>query len=149
MAVLTPMPRATVRTTVAENAGARNKERNAWRVMSPVYCQPIHARLGVPRFLLLRPHPQRLHLPVQIAALQAQQFRRARDIPVGLFELLENILALRRFAHFLQAAEAVQRPVGLAARGCSGMCRASTRTCGFRITMRSIRFFNSRTLPGQ
>src|ERR1035438_4896928 len=40
----------------------------------------------VPRLvgLFLRPNPQRLHLAVQIASLQPQQFRRSRDVPVGL-----------------------------------------------------------------
>ena len=71
--------------------------------------------------------------------------------PLRLFELLQNVLALGSFADFLQAAEAVDGALEHlpARRGCSGMWRASTRTCGFMITMRSIRFFSSRTLPGQ
>src|ERR1035438_6370757 len=51
--------------------------------------------------LFLWPDAQRLHLPVQIAPLQPQQFRRAGDIPAGLFQLLENVVAFRRLADLL------------------------------------------------
>src|ERR1039457_5395637 len=67
--------------------------------------------------LFLRPDAQRLHLAIQIAPLQAQQFGGARDVPVRLFELLENVVALRRLADILQAAESFQRTVGLPPRG--------------------------------
>src|SRR5947209_16437326 len=72
------------------------------------------ASLTVP--LLLRPDPQRLHLPIQITALQPEQLRGTRHIPVRLFQLLQNVLALRRFAHLLQTAEAIQRTLDRFAR---------------------------------
>src|ERR1035441_453740 len=59
---------------------------------------------------------QRLRLAMYVTSLQPQQFGGPRDVPVGLFQLLENVLALRRLADLLQAAEAVQRTVGLLAR---------------------------------
>ena len=67
---------------------------------------------GLRRCLFLRPDPQRLHFAIEVAALQAEQFGGAGDVAVGLFELLEDVLALGGFADFLQAAEAVQRAVG-------------------------------------
>src|SRR5258708_39330937 len=60
---------------------------------------------------------QGLHLPIEMAALQAQQFGGARDVPSGLFEFLENVVALGRLTHFLQAAEAVHRTVEHGAPG--------------------------------
>src|SRR5579864_1058983 len=49
--------------------------------------------------------PQRLHFAVKIAALETEQFSGARYVPVGLFELLEDVIALHGFSHFLQTAE--------------------------------------------
>src|SRR5580658_2922901 len=53
-----------------------------------------------PGSLFLWPDPQRLHLPIKITPLQPQQLRRPRHIAVGLFQLLQNILALHGFADF-------------------------------------------------
>ena len=46
---------------------------------------------------------QRLHLAVEMAALQAQHFRRMADVVAGLFNLLLNVFALVGVAGLLQA----------------------------------------------
>src|ERR1035437_9208603 len=61
--------------------------------------------------LFLRCNAQGLHLAIEMTALQAQKFRGAGHVALGFFELLEDVAALRGFAHVLQAAETLHGPV--------------------------------------
>ncbi len=51
--------------------------------------------------LFLRSDAQCLHFAIKVAAFQPQEFGSASDVAAGLFEFLEDVLALRRFADFL------------------------------------------------
>src|SRR5579862_5432755 len=44
---------------------------------------------------------ERFHLPVKITAFQAEQFGRAGDVAISLFQLLEDVFALHGFAQLL------------------------------------------------
>src|ERR1041385_8653417 len=55
--------------------------------------------------LLLHRNSQRLHLAVQMAALQPQDFRRARDIAMVLIQLLQDVIALIGGACLVQRGE--------------------------------------------
>src|SRR6201996_2022831 len=72
-----------------------------------LYRMPGNAvsRLFFERALFLRRDPQRLHLAIQIAAFQPEQLRSTRDIAARLLQLAQNVLTLRGFLHFMQAAE--------------------------------------------
>src|SRR5579863_10678698 len=67
---------------------------------------------GAWAWLFLGPDPQRLHLSIKIAALQAQKLRGTRHVSVGLFQLFEDVLALHRLADLLEAAEPLRGPLG-------------------------------------
>src|SRR5215475_4996677 len=75
----------------------------------------LAGRRRTPEHLLLGSNPEGLHLSVEIAPLESQQFRGARDVSAGVLELLQDVLAFGRFAHVLQASEPAA-PFGLAAR---------------------------------
>ena len=47
--------------------------------------------------------PKRLHLAIEMAALQAQQLRRMADVVAGLFNFLLDVFALVGVARLLQA----------------------------------------------
>src|ERR1019366_7246672 len=66
---------------------------------------------------LLGRDPQRLHLAVQVRALQAQHVGGAGDVALGLVELLEDVVALGRLADLMQAAEALDGAVEDGAAG--------------------------------
>src|SRR3954466_15705077 len=63
--------------------------------------------------LFFRSDSQRLHLAIEIAPLEPEQFGGPRHVAVGFFELLQDVLPLGGFADFLQAAEAVQGTIVL------------------------------------
>ena len=63
--------------------------------------------------LFLGSDAQGFHLPVEMAALQTQEFGRARDVPPGFFEFLEDEVALIRLAGFVQGRELIGTPRSL------------------------------------
>src|ERR1039457_4336072 len=81
------------------------------RRKTPVSCLRVGAGTLFPRTLFLGRDAQGLHLTIEMTALQAQKFRGAGHVALGFFELLEDVAALRGFAHVLQAAETLQGPV--------------------------------------
>ena len=71
----------------------------------------------------------------------------AGDVPVGLFERAQDVLALGRFARLLHASSAA--PSRACTRISTGIESRVRRSPGVRIAMRSTTLRSSRALPGQ
>ena len=96
------------------------------------------------------------HLPVEVAALDAQRFGRARDVAVVGGERAQDVVALARVARLVAAAARSRAaPRGRRRRRRAGRRRETHRSAaaivspGTMITSRSITLRSSRTLPGQ
>ena len=111
--------------------------------------EPAHDRTVSARHLLACADAERLHLAIEMGAVEPKRLSRAAHVAVALVHLLQDEVALVGFR--ASCSELKSRRVCLESRCTSmGRCLRSMRvTCGFRMTSRSTRLRSSRTLPGQ